>query len=312
MTLSMALALFAAVSGCAAALVLVARSFGASDRLTALAQSGSARLREIERTRHGAGSDAAHVDLLRKLLEEARAGRFRRWPVRDERGALAAIGLAVLAMGGSSLLMATDAAAPTPPSVFAASATVRDPDLARLELYANARAPRPRAAAPMSTAQELPDVETMIERLAARLLTTPEDAEGWRMLGWSYSHVRQASRAADAYSRAAALRPQSPELKSAYGEALVAAEAGNVTPKAIEMFNAALALDARDAKARFFVALAMEQAGKKKEALDAWLVLQAEPLGDEPWVAELRERTQVLARELGVAVPAHSQLGVGN
>ena len=75
-----------------------------------------------------------------------------------------------------------------------------------------------------------------------------------------------------------------------------------MTPKALEMFNAALALDAEHAKARYFVALAMDQAGKKKEALDAWLVLQTEPLGDEPWVAELRERTQALARELKVDV----------
>ena len=142
----------------------------------------------------------------------------------------------------------------------------------------------------------------MIERLAARLQAAPEDADGWRMLGWSYFHVQQASKAAEAYARAVALRPQSPELKSAYGEALVAAEAGTVTPKALEMFNAALALDAGNAKARYFVALAMDQAGKKKEALDAWLVLQAEPLGDEPWVAELRERTQALARELKVDV----------
>ena len=110
------------------------------------------------------------------------------------------------------------------------------------------------------------------------------------------------SKAAEAYARAVALQPQSPEIKSAYGEALVAAEAGTVTPKAIEMFNAALALDPGNAKARYFVALAMDQAGKKKEALDAWLVLQAEPLGDEPWVAELRERTQALARELKVDV----------
>ena len=81
-----------------------------------------------------------------------------------------------------------------------------------------------------------------------------------------------------------------------------------MTPKALEMFNAALALDAGDAKARYFVALAMDQAGKKKEALDAWLVLQRRPLGDEPWVAELRERTQALARELKVDVSGRDPL----
>ena len=200
--------------------------------------------------------------------------------------------------------MAIEEAVPTTSPVSAASATALDPDFARLEVYANAKAPRQRTTGPMSTPQGLPDVETMIERLAARLQAAPDDAEGWRMLGWSYAHVQQASKAADAYARAVALLPQSAEIKSAYGEALVAAEAGAVTPKAIEMFQAALALDAGNAKAQYFVALAMDQAGRKKEALDAWLVLQSQPLGDEPWVAELRERTQVLARELGVQIPA--------
>ena len=48
----------------------------------------------------------------------------------------------------------------------------------------------------------LPDVNTMIERLAARLETTPEDIEGWRMLGWSYFHTARYEQAATAYARA--------------------------------------------------------------------------------------------------------------
>lgn len=308
MTYSIALALLGTIAGFAASLVLVVRyGGGKSDRLPlALAQSGSVRLRELERTRRGAeleapSVDEARVELLRELLVAARTGESRWWLIRGERGALTIIGLAALAMGCLSLLTMIDQTSPETPSAIAAPATTQDPDLALLTLYANSKAPRVRAAAPMSTPQGLPDVETMIERLAARLQTAPEDAEGWRMLGWSYFHVQQASKAADAYARAVALQPQSPEFKSAYGEALVAAEADTVTPKALEMFNAALALDTGNAKARYFVALAMAQAGKKKEALEAWLLLQAESLGDEPWVAQLRERIQALAGELKVA-----------
>jgi len=111
-------------------------------------------------------------------------------------------------------------------------------------------------------------------------------------------------KAMEAYARAMALRPQSGQFKSAYAEAMVAAEAGTVTPKAVEHFKAALALDPKDAKARYFLALALDQAGKKQEALDAWLSLEGEPLDDEPWVAELGERTRALAQELNVDVSA--------
>ena len=307
MSLSIAVALLGTIVSFAAVLVIVMRYGGGRSNQLSFAQSANARLKALERAGNGTGLDAAcadkaRIELLRELLDAARSGHSQWWLVRGDRGALATIGLTALAMGCFSLLTVIEKPAPEASSAFLASPPSPDPDVTRLERYMNSRAPGIRASGPMSTPQGLPDVETMIQRLAARLQTAPEDAEGWRMLGWSYYHVQQAPKAAEAYARAVALQPQSPELKSAYGEALVAVEAGTVTPNALEVFNAALALDPANAKARYFVALALDQVGKKKEALDAWLVLQSEPLGDEPWVIELRERTQALARELKVDV----------
>jgi cytochrome c-type biogenesis protein CcmH len=65
----------------------------------------------------------------------------------------------------------------------------------------------------------LPDVNTMIERLAARLETTPKDIDGWRMLGWSYFQTARYEQAAAAYARAVYLDPSSAELKLSYEEA---------------------------------------------------------------------------------------------
>ena len=75
---------------------------------------------------------------------------------------------------------------------------------------------------PASTSEAgelLPDANSMIERLAARLETTPDDIEGWRMLGWSYFHTARYQQAATAYARAVALDPSSAELKRFYEEA---------------------------------------------------------------------------------------------
>ena len=75
----------------------------------------------------------------------------------------------------------------------------------------------------------LPDVNTMIERLAAKLKTTPEDTEGLRMLGWSYFHTARYEQAAAAYARALELDASSAELKLAYEEAKAkASESDNV------------------------------------------------------------------------------------
>jgi cytochrome c-type biogenesis protein CcmH len=63
------------------------------------------------------------------------------------------------------------------------------------------------------------DVNTMIERLAARLKTTPDDIAGWRMLGWSYFNTGRYEQAATAYAIAIELDPNSAELKLSYEEA---------------------------------------------------------------------------------------------
>ena len=90
--------------------------------------------------------------------------------------------------------------------------------LARLEDYTRSI----EAKAPASTAPAgklLPDVSTMIQRLADRLETAPGDVKGWRMLGWSYFHTGRYEQAASAYARAVELDPNSAELRSSYEEA---------------------------------------------------------------------------------------------
>ena len=309
MTPSLALALTLVSVAVAALVLVVARAAGgpSSELSRALAQLGVVRLKELERSWRGR-TDEARIELLRQLLEEARSSRAWRWPSRRKPMLLVAASLLALIMCGLTLLGLAGEPAATPRSAEAMGSPPADPDLARLELYAKAKAPPPPASASGAKAPELPDVETMIERLALRLQKKPDDVEGWRMLGWSYFNLQQPAKAVEAYARAVALEPQAAALKSAYGEAMVAAENGTVTPQAVETFNGALALEAKNPKARYFVALALEQTGKKKEALDGWLGLLAEPMADEPWAADLRQRAQSLARELGVTLPAQPVL----
>jgi len=89
-----------------------------------------------------------------------------------------------------------------------------------------------------ATGELLPDVNAMIDRLAARLETAPQDLEGWRMLGWSYFHTERYEQAATAFGKALALDPDSAELKLSYAEAKAKASekpsAGKVsTPEAM-------------------------------------------------------------------------------
>jgi cytochrome c-type biogenesis protein CcmH len=246
-------------------------------------------------------SEAERNAALCKLLQAAVASRPRGVVLGTDpwiRAALVLVALAVLCLAG----LAAGGGLLSSPDLR--ESVVPDPDVARLTRYAQSRSSQSVAAGPMSIPQGLPDVETMIDRLATRLASQPDDAEGWGMLGWSYANTERAAKAVDAYAKAISLRPDSSPFRSAYGEALVAAAGGTVTPEATDAFKAALAIDAQNFKARYFMALGQAQAGNKKAALDALFALQAERMGgaeEEPVAAEVREQIETLARELNVS-----------
>ena len=139
----------------------------------------------------------------------------------------------------------------------------------------------------------------MIERLANRLKQDPKDANGWRMLGWSYFSTQRYSEAADAYAKAIELQPEVAALKTARAEAMVRAAKDVVTPETMALFDDALKQDPKDPRARYFKGLAKEQAGDKKSAVEEWVAILKESAPAEPWWAELRKRTAELGREIG-------------
>ncbi len=160
------------------------------------------------------------------------------------------------------------------------------------------------AAAPADAAHDGADVQAMIVQLEAQLRETPEDVNGWRMLGWSYFQTGRFAEAAEAYGRAAALEPANAEHFSAQGEALVQAGGGQVTPAALTAFRGALRADPQDPRARYFVAVEMDQRGEREAAMTAWIdLINSAPEG-APWASEVRAFVEDLARERGQDISA--------
>jgi tetratricopeptide (TPR) repeat protein len=158
-------------------------------------------------------SDAARPAFLSRL-------RSSSWgfgqDLRDTAGTLIVAAAGFLLVAGAATSYLGD-----PPKATGSGGTRSESDgemLAHLKDYTRSigtEEPASRAAA----GKLLPDVNTMIERLAARLKTTPEDIEGWRMLGWSYFNTARYHQAATAYARAVELDPNSADLKLSYKEA---------------------------------------------------------------------------------------------
>jgi len=144
------------------------------------------------------------------------------------------------------------------------------------------------------------DVPSMIAALENRMKESPQDAEGWRMLGWSYLQVGRNAEAAEAYGRAAGLEPGNAQYLSAQGEATVLAAQGAVTPAAEAVFRKALAADPADPRARYYLAVARDQAGDQAGAMADWIALLKSAPADAPWAPEVRTFVEKVAHERGV------------
>ncbi len=182
------------------------------------------------------------------------------------------------------------------------------PDLARVTpppLPAPAQAASvapatPAAAAPAGAGQ----VSDMVARLSERLRSQPDDAEGWRMLGWSLFNLQNYAESASAYKKALALDPANADYKSSYAEALVQAADGMVTPEAQKLVSEVLSKDPKEFRARFYAALAREQAGDQGAALDQWLALLQDAPDDAGWREDVKARIAALGQATGRDVSA--------
>jgi cytochrome c-type biogenesis protein CcmH len=168
-----------------------------------------------------AEADAARLALLSQL-------RSSRWIFgQDLRRAArtivapAAVFLLVAGIGAAASYMGAppEAAVSVDASSHSAPASTEDGEmLASLTDYTRSIGAGEPAPTP-ADGKLLPDVNTMIERLEARLATAPEDVKGWQLLGWSLFQMQRYEQAASAYSKALALDPSSAEIKRAYEEA---------------------------------------------------------------------------------------------
>jgi len=86
-------------------------------------------------------------------------------------------------------------------------------------------------------------MESLVERLAARLKQAPDDAEGWMLLGRSLSVLEKYDRAAEAYARAAQLSPKDPGVLADYADTLAMARGRTLDGEPFAIIKRALAID---------------------------------------------------------------------
>lgn len=125
-------------------------------------------------------------------------------------------------------------------------------------------------------------VEAMVEKLAARLKESPENGEGWVMLGRSYAALERYAEAATAYAQAVARIPGDAGLLVDYADVLAMSRGRKLAGEPEQLVLRALAIDPANGKA---LALAGTAAFERKDfaaAVKYWQKLAATLPADSP------------------------------
>jgi cytochrome c-type biogenesis protein CcmH len=157
------------------------------------------------------------------------------------------------------------------------------------------------SAAQRQAAQEsLPDVETMLEQVRARLAQNPDDMRGWTVLARSLVAIGQYDEAIAAFDQALRLSGPNAELYSAKAEAMILAAQGQVSAEARGVLQQALDLEPEHPRANFYLASVQQQDGDLRGALDTLTTLLQGAPAEAAWVPVVRDRAAALATELGL------------
>jgi cytochrome c-type biogenesis protein CcmH len=221
------------------------------------------QLAEVERD-VGAGliapseAEAARVEISRRLLAAAEAEPVAPSSVNTTlRRAVAVIALAGLPL--------------TAVALYLPHGSPRLPDFPLAE---RAQAPAP--------SQPL---DTLVAQVEAHLEKNPGDGRGWSVLAPVLAKLGRFDDAVRAYRNSITTNGDSASRRADLGEAIAAAAGGVVTSEAKAEFERAIALNADEAKASYFLGLAAEQDGRSGEAASIWRAMLAKAPPDAPWRA---------------------------
>lgn len=286
----LAIGLLAALAAAVLLFALVRRSRGPAARTEHDLEVYRAQLKELRREQASgliseAEAEAARLEIERRILaaDAAQAPEDAKATARRERLPVALAAAAVpLAAVGLYLFLGS----PGVPSVPFADQAARRAEMAEAQRQA--------------AQDNLPGVETMLARVRERLAEDPDNLRDWVMLATSLSALGQYAEAVPAFDHAIRLEGDDAALHSARAEAVILAAQGEVTADARAGLMRALALNPKDARARFYLAMAKRQNGDVQGALDDLTDMLREAPAGATWVEAVRQQAAALATDMGL------------
>lgn len=143
------------------------------------------------------------------------------------------------------------------------------------------------------------DISILIARAENHLARNPDDGAGWDLLAPIYYRGGRMEDAANAYAQAIRILGPSTDRLDGHAETLIALANGIVTAEARKQLEQSLALKADNPRAKYYLALALEQEGRKPEARAAFEALAKETPADAPWLPLVNRHIAGLGGEEG-------------
>jgi cytochrome c-type biogenesis protein CcmH len=126
-------------------------------------------------------------------------------------------------------------------------------------------------------------LESLVAQVEQHLEKNPSDGRGWTVLAPVLARLGRFDDSVRAFRNAITYNGETANRRADLGEVMAAAAGGVVTSEAKAEFERALALDANEAKASYFLGLAAEQDGRKADAAEIWRAMLTNGPPDAPW-----------------------------
>jgi len=122
-----------------------------------------------------------------------------------------------------------------------------------------------------SAGSEMASIEEMVAGLDQRLRENPDDLTGWKMLGRSYFELRNYRAAVEAFERAVEMESgTNGQTLADLGEAVWMHDQSEMTGRAGDLFENALAMSPSNSKALFYGGLTAVARGERFLAAERW------------------------------------------
>jgi cytochrome c-type biogenesis protein CcmH len=147
-----------------------------------------------------------------------------------------------------------------------------------------------------------PEYETLLTRLRETVAKRPDDIQGQTLLAQNEARVGNFSAAADAQSAVVRLKGADATTEEVvnYGELLIMAAGGYVSPEAEAVMRAVLTRDAENGTASYYWGLMLIQTGRPDQGFRIWDGLLRRGPPDAPWIEPILGQIEPVADLAGV------------